>query len=195
MDGTIIYLIGHYGVGKLTVACEICAETGARLVDNHLINNVIFSLLPNDGRTKLPERIWDLTWNVREQAVAAIAELAPTDESYVFTNALEEYDEMDRAAYRQVEDLCARRGSTFVPVMLSCSEEENLRRVASEERRANLKHTDVQSALQRMRSVVQLQVDHPNRLDLDTTELTAADAAKTIIAHAQGCMTWQKKPT
>ena len=60
MNNTIIYLIGHYGVGKLTIAKAICAATSARLFDNHLANNVVFSLIPTDGRTKLPPRIWDL---------------------------------------------------------------------------------------------------------------------------------------
>ena len=31
MNNTIVYLIGHYGVGKLTIGKAICAMTGARL--------------------------------------------------------------------------------------------------------------------------------------------------------------------
>ena len=54
MNNSIIYLLGHYGVGKLTVAKAICAVTGARLFDNHLINNVVFSLIEADGKTTLP---------------------------------------------------------------------------------------------------------------------------------------------
>jgi len=44
MDNTIIYLLGHEGVGKYTIAKEIVTMTSARLVDNHAINNLIFSL-------------------------------------------------------------------------------------------------------------------------------------------------------
>ncbi len=44
MRNTIIYLIGHYAVGKLTIARAIAAAADARIFDNHLANNVIFSL-------------------------------------------------------------------------------------------------------------------------------------------------------
>ena len=66
MHNTIIYLIGHYGVGKLTIARAICAATDARLFDNHLANNVIFSLIRADGKTPLPEGVWDLIDVVRQ---------------------------------------------------------------------------------------------------------------------------------
>lgn len=57
MKNTIIYLIGHYGVGKLTIARQICAASDARLFDNHLVNNVVFSLIRADGKTPLNERV------------------------------------------------------------------------------------------------------------------------------------------
>ncbi len=37
MNNATIYLLGHPGVGKLTVAKAICAATGAGLFDSHLI--------------------------------------------------------------------------------------------------------------------------------------------------------------
>ena len=36
---------------------RLCAATGARLLDNHLINNVIFSLIQADGGTPLPKAV------------------------------------------------------------------------------------------------------------------------------------------
>jgi hypothetical protein len=41
----IIHLIGFAGVGKLTIAREIVSKTNAKLVDNHLINNPILSII------------------------------------------------------------------------------------------------------------------------------------------------------
>ena len=61
MKNTIVYLIGHYGVGKLTIAKAICDATGARLFDNHLANNVIFSLVRADGSTPLPRAFGPLS--------------------------------------------------------------------------------------------------------------------------------------
>ncbi|NKC51605.1 hypothetical protein HED63_19565 [Ochrobactrum cytisi] len=92
MKNTIIYLIGHYAVGKLTVARAIVDATNARLFDNHLANNVIFSLIQVDGRTSLPERVWDMIGVIRDQALLAMEELAPSDASFVLTNCLLESD-------------------------------------------------------------------------------------------------------
>jgi len=185
VNGTIVYLIGHYGVGKLTIARQICAQTDARLFDNHLANNVIFSLVRADGRTPLPERVWDFIGAIRDQAIAAIEELAPPEASFVLTNALMEGDPVDRATYEQIVRLAERRGSVFVPVLLTASDEAHAARIGSPERKERLKHTDAASAERMRRHRQLLNVDHPNRLDLDTTDLPPQRAARTIIDHAE----------
>ncbi|CDP53263.1 hypothetical protein [Devosia sp. DBB001] len=184
MENKVIYLIGHYGVGKLTIAREICAQTDARLFDNHLINNVIFSLIRADGKTPLPERTWELIQVIRDQAVAAITELAPAEASYVLTNFLAD-DEIDRAVYLQMEDMARRRGSAFVPVALSATDEAHAQRIASPDREERLKHTDAASAERVRREVPMLRFAHPNRLDLETTNLSPREAAQAIIRHAE----------
>ncbi len=184
MRNTIIYLIGHYAVGKLTIARAIEATAGARLFDNHLANNVIFSLLRTDGRTPLPERVWDLIDVVRDQALLAIEELASTHASFVLTNCLLEHDPGDRAAYEKVEQLAIRRGSVFLPVLLKASDAAHAARISSPERGERLKMTDAASA-EKMRQTTQLlRINHPNRLDIETTNLSPAEAAEMIIAHA-----------
>ena len=185
MNGTIIYLLGHYGVGKLTIAKAICAQTGARLFDNHLANNVIFSLIRQDGRTGLPDRVWDLIGVIREQAVKAIEELAPPEASFVLTNALMEGDPIDRVYYDQIVGLAERRGSLFIPVVLTASDSAHAARIPSPERDAYLKATDVAAAERKRRTRPILGVDHPNRLDLDTTDLLPQEAARIIIDHAE----------
>lgn len=183
MNNTIVYLIGHYGVGKLTVAKALCAATGARLLDNHLINNVVFSLIRVDGKTPLPETTWDFVNNIREVAFEAIEALAPPHYSYILTNALQD-DPVDRRWFARTVELARRRGAVFVPVELDCDEAENARRINTPDREANMKHTDVASAIARRRKVTPLPIDHPNRLSLDTTHLPPAEAARKIIAHA-----------
>jgi hypothetical protein len=185
MNNTIIYLIGHYGVGKLTIGKAICATTEARLFDNHLANNVIFSLVRADGKTPLPEGVWDLIGVVRDQAFKAIEELTPRDTSFVLTNCLLESDPGDHAAYEKVKAVAGRRGNVFVPVLLSASDAAHASRVGSPERAERLKHTDFESAAEKRRREELLRVDHPNRLDLDTTDLPPSEAARLIIAHAE----------
>lgn len=186
MENAIVYLIGHYGVGKLTIARSLCTKTDARLFDNHLANNVIFSLIRADGKTPLPERVWDMIDVIRDQALLAIEELTPPEASFVLTNCLLESDPMDRAAYEQVEGVAARRGSVFVPVALHATEAAYAERIPAADRAERLKHTDVESAAHRRRTTELLRIDHPNRLDLDTTHISPDDAARTIIAHIEG---------
>ena len=185
MNNTIIYLIGHYGVGKLTIARAICAATEARLFDNHLANNVIFSLVRADGKTPLPEGVWDMIGVIRDQAFRAIEELTPPSTSFVLTNCLLESDPGDHAAYEKVKAVAARRGNVFVPVLLTASDAAHASRVGSPERAERLKHTDVDSAAEKRRREALLRVDHPNRLDLDTSTLPPSEAARLIIAHAE----------
>jgi hypothetical protein len=185
MNNTIIYLIGHYGVGKLTIAKAICAVTDARLFDNHLANNVIFSLVRADGKTPLPEGVWDMIGIIRDQAFRAIEELTPPDASFALTNCLLESDPGDHAAYEKVKAVAERRGNVFVPVLLRASDAAHASRVNSAERAERLKHTDVDSAAHKRRSEPLLRIDHPNRLDIDTSDLPPSEAARLIIAHAE----------
>ncbi|HEX6477597.1 MAG TPA: hypothetical protein VF043_02040 [Ktedonobacteraceae bacterium] len=51
MQNTIVYLIGYAGTGKYTIAKELARLTGAVIVDNHLINNPVFSIVGASGNT------------------------------------------------------------------------------------------------------------------------------------------------
>ena len=65
MNTVILYLIGFAGTGKLTIANEILERSPFLLVDNHFINNVVFSLIDTDGKSPLPPRVWENTRKVR----------------------------------------------------------------------------------------------------------------------------------
>jgi hypothetical protein len=184
MKNTIIYLIGHYAVGKLTVARAIVDATNARLFDNHLANNVVFSLIQVDGRTSLPERVWDLIGVIRDQALLAMEELAPSDASFVLTNCLLESDPGDRAAYEKVEQLAIARRSLFVPVILTASDTAHSSRMASPDRVERFKMTDAVAAARKRQTTELLRVSHPHRLDIDTTDMPPVEAARKIISYA-----------
>ena len=88
MESTIIQLIGAPGTGKYTIGREVARRTGARLVDNHSVANVILNLLAPDGVTPLPSAVWPYVAQVRGAVYDALANLAPAELSYVFTNVL-----------------------------------------------------------------------------------------------------------
>lgn len=73
MNNTIIYLLGHEGVGKYTIAKEITKLTGTKLVDNHAINNPIFNVIYSDGKNDLPDAAWYRVRQVRTAVFETIA--------------------------------------------------------------------------------------------------------------------------
>jgi hypothetical protein len=184
LNNTIIYLLGHYGVGKLTVAQAICAAGGARLLDNHLINNVLFSLIRADGKTPLPKAIWDDIGKIRQIAFDAIEKFGHPEDSYVLTNALTD-DPVDRRWFDATVELARRRNARFLPVQLLVDEAEHARRIGTPERAANLKHTDVASGLARRQTIRLLPIAHPNFVELDVTQLPPTQAAADIVARAE----------
>ena len=185
MHNTIIYLIGHYGVGKLTIAKAICAMTGARLFDNHLANNVIFSLVRADGSTPLPDGVWPLIMTIRRQALSAMVHLAEPQASFVLTNALMDDDPVDRQMLDEVIEAARQRHGLFVPVFLTASDAAHAARIPSPEREMRLKTTDAEMAERKRHARPLLRLEHPNRLDLDTTKLPPDQAARLIIEHAE----------
>ena len=54
LSPAVIYLIGVPAVGKHTIAKEIGRLTGARVVDNQLVNLPVFHVLGYDGRDTFP---------------------------------------------------------------------------------------------------------------------------------------------
>lgn len=183
MKNTIVYLLGHYGVGKLTTAKAVCAASGAKLLDNHLINNVVFSLIEADGKTPMPEAVWDTIEKIRNIAFETIESLAPVDASFVLTNALADTP-ADQRWFDRTALLAERRGAVFLPVLLTCDETEHALRLPTPERRANLKHTDVASGLARRSTVRLLPMAHANAIAIDNTRLTPEQSAARIIAAA-----------
>ncbi len=182
MQNTIIYLIGFAGTGKYTIAKEICRLTNARLVDNHLINNPVFSLIRADGKTLLPESVWEKTWAIRRIVLDVIKDISPTEFSFVFTNELVDGSSDDERLFAEIVELAASRNSKLIPVRLMCDEKELCNRIQSPDRTARLKDTNANNARNKIRSHKILRVKHPRLLDLDVTDLSALRAAEGIIA-------------
>jgi hypothetical protein len=166
------------------VAREICRLTGARLVDNHLLNNPIFTLVRQDGSTPFPPEVWLRVRDVRNAVLETLATLAPRDLSFIFTNELVEGDPDDRLAVDRLLAASRRREARYIPVRMLCEGEELARRVVGEDRRRNLKSTCPDRARRRAAEDTVLLTGCPGELTIDVTRLLPEDSALAIIGHA-----------
>src|SRR5690606_22491099 len=133
----------------------------------------------------IPDSAWHIIITIRREALRAMTEIARPEASFVLTNALMEDDPIDHEAFAEVLDVARKRGATFLPVILTASDAAHAERIPSPEREGRLKMTDATgAALVRQRRPL-LQIDHPNRLALDTTSLPPERAAQLLIEHAE----------
>jgi hypothetical protein len=181
LDNTIVVLIGFAGTGKYTIGRELCERTGARLIDNHLINNPIFRVINADGVTPLPFGVWDRVKEVRATVYKAIRELSPPGIGFVFTMELRESNPDDHKAFRDLERLAAARQSRFIPIRMICGVEELCRRVADPARVAMLKEISPELVRKKFAEDSVLNVPHTNQRTLDVTKRTASGSVDAIL--------------
>jgi hypothetical protein len=187
LDNTIIYLIGIPAVGKYTVAREIGRMTGARVVDNQLINTPVFSVLGYDGTDAFPfpRGAWAQIEKIHRAVLSVIRDLCPSDASFVFTNTLDAQEPLDWAWFRRIERLAKQRRAGFFPVWLTCEAAVIRRRKDTPDRRARLKDIDLTNIARWSEEVEVLRVPHPNALTLDTSHREPRQTAQLILEHVQ----------
>jgi len=181
LENTIIVLIGFAGTGKYTIGRELCRRTGAKLIDNHLINNPIFSVVNADGVTPLPKAIWTKVKEVRKIVYASIRELSPPEMSFVFTIQLIESDLEDHKAFADLAELAAARQSLLMPIRLICDVDELCRRVVNPARGQMLKEISPESARRRASEHSVLNPSHPNLRTIDVTHRSPVESVEVIL--------------
>lgn len=172
----IVNLNGWPGVGKLTTARELSKLSDARLLDNHTLLNV-GKALARDGS---PE-FYQLVRAVRSVAFDAILALPPTV-PIIFTNVvarggtsgfLEEH-------WNAIVDLARRRRSRLLSVTLTCSADENARRIIGSDRGLLGKRQDPE-LLKELASARTLFDDGADfSMTIDNSDLTPAQTASKI---------------
>jgi len=177
----VIYIIGLAGTGKYTIAKKI-SNRGYKLVDNHLINNPIFSLLGKDGARRASEGATKKITRIRNIVLEFSVE--DSKANYIFTNQLLN-NGFHQDIYSKILETAHKRNSIFVPVVLTISSSERARRIVQPERAARFKITDANEAY---RSKKILNVSHQNLMQLDVTHLSADQAADQIMKHVQKVM-------
>ncbi len=181
LDNTLVLLIGFAGTGKYTIGRELCRRTGAKLVDNHLIANPVFTVVNGDGITPLPKEVWAKLKEIRRIVYESIRELSPANLGFVLTMELRENNPRDHSAIDDLEKLAAARKSLFVPIRLVCDVEELCRRVADPSRRERLKEISVDNARRKSAEDAVLNPKHSNLRTIDVTAKSPSEIADAII--------------
>jgi ribosome-binding ATPase YchF (GTP1/OBG family) len=183
---TILYLVGKPGVGKYTIAKALAEKYSFIICDNQLINNTIFELLRHDKSAEIPDFAWGSISQIRDCVLKFLT--AYKKNNFILTNYLLEHDG-DKKLYEKVKNMAELRNSHFIPIKLLITQEEHLRRVVMQERRARLKSLDPQYAYD---PVPLLSIVHPHLLELEVSHLTPGNAAETIAQHISSVVTRQR---
>ena len=166
----IIHLNGMPGVGKFTVAKLLAEKLNARLIDNHLLIDLVLNLCER-GSTEYFVLIGKFT----DVILAEIAK--ECDRTFIFTNALSAEFEEDRQRFEQIRQFASKKTIPFVQVLLTCDLAENKRRIMSENRhlKGKLTNTNELDNLYKNHSIY-----HPPttlNLKIDTTSLSATEVS------------------
>ena len=170
----LVFLHGAPGVGKLTVARELCALTGYRLFHNHLTVDLVSAVF--DFGTQpfviLRESIW----------LAVFREAAARGVSLVFTFAPERTvtEHFIEDAVGAVESA----GGRVLFVELTCDEGELERRIVSPARQSfgKLQSVELYRELKEA-GVLQYAAMPESELSLDTTGSPPQETAHRIAEH------------
>jgi len=171
----LIFLHGLPGVGKLTVARELAKLTGFRLFHNHLAVDLVESVFEfgSPPFVELREKIW---LDVFSAAVAADLN------GLIFTFA---YDRTVQGSFvGDTRKIVESAGGEVLFVELRCSAEELKRRIEHPSRQGFGKLSSVAQFRKLQEAGAFVDPGIPGeRLVLDTTELSATDAAGRIAAR------------
>ena len=183
MVNIFLYLLGFAGTGKLTIARAFSRSVGAKVVDNHWINNPIFGLIDADGvspcrmrsgarppRSARPCSKRSRCW--QSLARTSYSRTMASKESATTRTCCEASNQQRHAA-----------APRLIPVRLVCNEDELVRRIQSADRAPMLKCTDPADAIHKSRHHAVLDPRLPGTLTLDVTSLTPEQSVEAIIAH------------
>lgn len=171
MSAPLIHICGWPGCGKRTIAAILRDRIGARLIDNHLILNPASALFERGtpDRSALRKRIRAVLY---EAAVGL-----PPEVPLILTDALAQSDAGTDLIDRSLA-LARAREAEFVPILLTISEAENIRRLEDPARLGSGKLMDpsILRDQRKRHEVLRL----PGVWEVDVTDLSAQDAADQI---------------
>ncbi len=178
----VIHINGFSGVGKLAIAKQLVKLLGdARLLDNHAWMDAAFAL------HRVGSKPWLQLCNEMRRLVYQSASDAKPGTALVLTNVLysdrcnEEFDDFD--TFEQVSNISNERQVPLLAVTLTCEPIEHRRRLTR--RRSSHKLRRWKSMARALGTFTLLRPDDVPHLEIDVTNLTAAEAAQCIVQHVR----------
>lgn len=181
----LIFIVGPPAVGKMTVGHELAQRTGLRLFHNHQTIDLVLRFF-EFGTPPFSRLVHEFRRRIFEE----VAESNLPGLIFTFVWAFD--DPRDAAIVEQYAKIFRERNRRVVFVELEASQEERLRRNATEFRLAEKpSKRDLELSKRRLldddaRYQLNSQGAFDGREDyfrIDTTELTAAEVAERVVAH------------
>tara|TARA_Y100001960_G_scaffold322961_1_gene400481 strand:+ start:2272 stop:2814 length:543 start_codon:yes stop_codon:yes gene_type:complete len=171
----VIFFNGLPGSGKLTIANLLANKTGAKVIDNHKVNNLVFDI--KEFGEDVPEEVWKFTGLVKDSLLELLSSLKQTDD-YIFTGCLAK---PTLNGYHRSKKLADAIGAELFVITLECSNEEVLNRADTPERRARKKLTDIELYKKLMETKSIINPDLPNCYTINNTNQTPEETLVDVI--------------
>jgi hypothetical protein len=181
----LVFIVGPPAVGKMTVGHELAQRTGYRLFHNHQSIEFVLRFFPY-GTPPFQRLVGEFRRRVFEEVAASDLP------GLIFTYVWAFDDPRDEEAVDRYAQVFRERGSRVLFVELEATQEERLRRNATEFRLVEKpsKRDIEQSRARLIADDARYQLnsrgafDHrPDWLRLEVTRLAASDVAERIIEH------------
>lgn len=179
----LVYLYGYPGVGKNTIAREMELSSDLIAIQNHLLSNAfrhVTSRVPREKYKAMELRLRHHTMKTWLNFLEFVSEVVP-DQGLVMTSVMYQNDPDRVEFFNFMRRWAAEQNRLFVPVCLTCTPNELLRRVTSPGRTAEFKLTDSQQMVDVMENFQLLKAD--DALVLDVTNMTQQQAAAVLLEH------------
>lgn len=173
----IIYINGFPGVGKYTIAQKLVKILeNSKLIDNHLLINPVDAIIDR----KCPD-YQKIRKTIRKSVLDIISENIYTfNNIYIFTDS---QSISDCSVCKEYETAANKRNCIFIPITLTCSIEENLNRIVSQDRSLKGKLTSKDIFRSLIEEEEPFRFDTKYHLEIDITNINSDNCAQIIKNH------------
>lgn len=168
----IIHINGMPGVGKKTIAEILAKKINARLIDNHLLIDLVLAICERGSP--------NYNSNIQKLMNVILGQIAETpNQIFIFTNALAEESESDKSRFNQIRSFAENQNIPFIQILINCELEENKRRIVSEDRKSKSKLMNADE----LEKLWKYTIYHPSNefsFELDSTHFSPEMSAENI---------------